>query len=110
MARPVSQAVLRPAVASRNGKPQHDATPNAAATPLAVSRTAPAPTVGVARGITAQGKLPVTITVVPDTLEIAGPNGYDGGRVITCHGGDDRVAGLGMQIFNGVRVHRKAAL
>jgi membrane-bound lytic murein transglycosylase MltF len=60
--------------------------------------------------LTAQGKPPVTITIVPDTLEVADLMEMIAARLLPATVGDDWVAGLWVQIIKGVRLHSKAAL
>jgi membrane-bound lytic murein transglycosylase MltF len=60
--------------------------------------------------LTAQGKPPVTITIVPDTLEVADLMEMTAAGLLPATVGDDWVAELWVQIFKGLRVHRKAAL
>jgi membrane-bound lytic murein transglycosylase MltF len=60
--------------------------------------------------LTAQGKPPVTITIVPDTLEVADLMEMTAARLLPATVGDDWVAGLWVQIIKGLRLHPKAAL
>jgi membrane-bound lytic murein transglycosylase MltF len=60
--------------------------------------------------LAAQGKTPVTITVVPDTLEVADLIEMTAAGLVPATVGDDWVAGLWVQIVNGVRLHQKAAV
>ena len=63
-----AQAVPRPAVVSKKGKPQHDATPKAAASPAAVNTTAPAPRVGRSSGATSGSVMTISWLPCPTTL------------------------------------------
>jgi membrane-bound lytic murein transglycosylase MltF len=60
--------------------------------------------------LTAQGKLPVTVTIVPDTLEVADLMEMTAAGLLPATVGDDWVAGLWAQIIKGLRLHPKAAL
>jgi membrane-bound lytic murein transglycosylase MltF len=60
--------------------------------------------------LTAQGKPPVTITVVPDILEVADLMEMTAAKLLPATVGDDWVAGLWVQIIKGLRLHPKAAL
>jgi membrane-bound lytic murein transglycosylase MltF len=60
--------------------------------------------------LTAQGKSPVTITIVPDTLEVADLMEMTAAGLLPATVGDDWVAGLWVQIIEGLRLHPKAAL
>jgi membrane-bound lytic murein transglycosylase MltF len=60
--------------------------------------------------LAAQGKPPVTITIVPDTLEVEDLMEMTAAGLLPATVGDDWVAGLWVQIINGVRLHPKAAL
>jgi len=53
--------------------------------------------------LTAQGKLPVTITIVPDTLEVADLMEMTAAGLLPATVGDDWVAGLWVQIIKGLR-------
>jgi membrane-bound lytic murein transglycosylase MltF len=60
--------------------------------------------------LTAQGKPGVTITIVPDTLEVADLMEMTAAGLLPATVGDDWVAGLWVQIIKGLRLHPKAAL
>jgi membrane-bound lytic murein transglycosylase MltF len=60
--------------------------------------------------LTAQGKPPVTITIVPDTLELADLMEMTAAKLLPATVGDDWVAGLWVQIITGLRLHPKATL
>jgi len=60
--------------------------------------------------LTAQGKPPVTITIVPDTLEVEDLMEMTAAGLLPATVGDDWVAGLWTQIIKGLRLHPKAAL
>jgi membrane-bound lytic murein transglycosylase MltF len=60
--------------------------------------------------LAAQGKPPVTITIVPDTLEVADLMEMTAAGLLPATVGDDWVAGLWVQIINGLKLHPKAAL
>src|SRR6516164_3086690 len=60
--------------------------------------------------LTAQGKRPVTITIVPDTLEVEDLMEMTAAGLLPATVGDDWVAGLWAQIIKGLRLHPKAAL
>jgi membrane-bound lytic murein transglycosylase MltF len=60
--------------------------------------------------LTAQGKPPVTITIVPDVLEVADLMEMTAAGLLPATVGDDWVAGLWVQIIKGLRLHPKAAL
>jgi membrane-bound lytic murein transglycosylase MltF len=60
--------------------------------------------------LTAQGKPPVTITIVPDVLEVADLMEMTAAELLPTTVGDDWVAELWVQIIKGLRLHRKAAL
>jgi membrane-bound lytic murein transglycosylase MltF len=60
--------------------------------------------------LTAQGKPPVIITIVPDTLELADQMEMTAAGLLPATVGDDWVAGLWVQIIKGLRLHPKAAL
>jgi len=60
--------------------------------------------------LTAQGKPPVTITIVPDILEVADLMEMTAAGLLPATVGDDWVAGLWVQILKGLRLHPKAAL
>jgi membrane-bound lytic murein transglycosylase MltF len=60
--------------------------------------------------LTAQGKPPVTITIVPDTLEVADLMEMTAAGLLPATVGDDWVAELWLQIIKGLRLHPKAAL
>jgi membrane-bound lytic murein transglycosylase MltF len=60
--------------------------------------------------LTAQGKPPVTITIVPDTLETEDLMEMTAVGLLPATVGDDWVAGLWVQIIKGLRLHPKAAL
>jgi membrane-bound lytic murein transglycosylase MltF len=60
--------------------------------------------------LTSQGKSPVTITIVPDTLEVADLMEMTAAGLLPATVGDDWVAGLWVQIIKGLRLHPKAAL
>jgi membrane-bound lytic murein transglycosylase MltF len=60
--------------------------------------------------LTAQGKPPVTITIVPDVLEVADLMEMTAAGLLPATVGDDWVAGLWVQVIKGLRLHPKAAL
>ena len=60
--------------------------------------------------LTAQGKPPVTITIVPDTLEVPDLMEMTAAGLLPATVGDDWVAGLWVQIIKGLRLHPKATL
>jgi membrane-bound lytic murein transglycosylase MltF len=60
--------------------------------------------------LTSHGKPPVTITIVPDTLEVADLMEMTAAGLLPATVGDDWVAGLWVQIIKGLRLHPKAAL
>jgi membrane-bound lytic murein transglycosylase MltF len=60
--------------------------------------------------LTAQSKPPVTITIVPDTLEVEDLMEMTAAGLLPATVGDDWVAGLWVQIIKGLRLHPKAAL
>jgi membrane-bound lytic murein transglycosylase MltF len=60
--------------------------------------------------LAAQGKPPVTITVVPDTLEVADLMEMTAAKLLPATVGDDWVAQLWVQIIKGLRLHPKAAV
>ena len=60
--------------------------------------------------LTAQGKPPVTITIVPDTLEVADLMEMTAAGLLPATVGDDWVAELWVQIIKGLRLHPKASL
>jgi membrane-bound lytic murein transglycosylase MltF len=60
--------------------------------------------------LAAQGKPPVTITIVPDTLEVEDLMEMTAAKLLPATVGDDWVAGLWVQIIKGLRLHPKAAL
>src|SRR6516225_4411581 len=60
--------------------------------------------------LTAQGKPPVTITIVPDTLEVEDLMEMTAAGLLPATVGDDWVAALWAQIIKGLRLHSKAAL
>jgi membrane-bound lytic murein transglycosylase MltF len=60
--------------------------------------------------LTAQGKRPVTVTIVPDTLEVADLMEMTAAGLLPATVGDDWVAGLWVQIIKGLRLHPKAAV
>jgi membrane-bound lytic murein transglycosylase MltF len=60
--------------------------------------------------LTAQGKPPVTITLVPDTLEVEELMEMTAAGLLPATVGDDWVAGLWVQIIRGLRLHPKAAV
>jgi membrane-bound lytic murein transglycosylase MltF len=60
--------------------------------------------------LTAQGKPPVTITIVPDTLEVEDLLEMTASGLLPATVADDWVAGLWVQIIRGLRLHPKAAL
>jgi membrane-bound lytic murein transglycosylase MltF len=60
--------------------------------------------------LTAQGKPPVPITIVPDTLEVEDLMEMTAAGLLPATVGDDWVAGLWVQIIKGLRLHPKAAL
>jgi membrane-bound lytic murein transglycosylase MltF len=60
--------------------------------------------------LTAQGKPPVTITIVPDTLEVEDLMEMTAAGLLPATVGDDWVAGFWVQIIKGLRLHPKAAL
>jgi membrane-bound lytic murein transglycosylase MltF len=57
-----------------------------------------------------QGKPPVTITLVPDTLEVADLMEMTAAGLLPATVGNDWVAGLWVQIIKGLRLHPKAAI
>ena len=59
--------------------------------------------------LTTQGKPPVTITIVPDTLESEDLMEMTAVGLLTATVVDDWVAGLWVQIIKGLRLHPKAA-
>jgi membrane-bound lytic murein transglycosylase MltF len=58
----------------------------------------------------AQGKPPVSITIVPDTLEVADLMEMTAAGLLPGTVGDDWVAKLWVQIIKGLRLHPKASL
>jgi membrane-bound lytic murein transglycosylase MltF len=60
--------------------------------------------------LTAQGKPPVTIRLVPDVLELADLMEMTAASLLPATVGDDWIAGLWVQIIKGLRLHPKAAL
>jgi membrane-bound lytic murein transglycosylase MltF len=60
--------------------------------------------------LTAQGKPPLTITIIPDTLEVPDLMEMTAAGLLPATVGDDWVAGLWVQIIKGLRLHPKAAV
>src|SRR5215472_16041221 len=60
--------------------------------------------------LTVQGKPLVTITIVPDTLEVEDLMEMTAAGLLPATVADDWVAGLWVQIIKGLRLHPKAAL
>src|SRR6516164_1545224 len=60
--------------------------------------------------LAAQGKPPVTITIVPDTLEVADLMEMTAAALLPATVGMDWVVGLWVQIIKGLRLHPKAAI
>jgi membrane-bound lytic murein transglycosylase MltF len=60
--------------------------------------------------LTAQGRPPVTITIVPDTLEVEDLMEMTAAGLLPATVADDWVAELWVQIIKGLRLHPKAAL
>jgi membrane-bound lytic murein transglycosylase MltF len=60
--------------------------------------------------LTAQGRPPVTITIIPDVLEVADLMEMTAAGLLPATVGDDWVAGLWVQIIKGLRLHPRAAL
>jgi membrane-bound lytic murein transglycosylase MltF len=60
--------------------------------------------------LAAQGKTPVAITVVPDTLEVEDLMEMTAAGLLPATVSDDWVAGLWVEIIKGLRLHPKAAL
>jgi membrane-bound lytic murein transglycosylase MltF len=60
--------------------------------------------------LVAQGKPPVTITIVPDTLEVEDLMEMTVAKLLPATVGDDWVAGLWAQIIKGLKLHPKASL
>jgi membrane-bound lytic murein transglycosylase MltF len=60
--------------------------------------------------LTSQSKPPVTVTIVPDTLEVADLMEMTAAGLLPATVGDDWVAGLWVQIIKGLRLHSKAPL
>ena len=60
--------------------------------------------------LTFQGNPPVTITLVPDTLEVEDLMEMTAAGLLPATVGDDWVAGLWVQMIKGLRLHPKAAL
>jgi membrane-bound lytic murein transglycosylase MltF len=60
--------------------------------------------------LTAQGKPPVTITIVPDTLEVEDLMEMTAAGLLPATVADDWIAELWVQIINGLRLHPKAVL
>ena len=60
--------------------------------------------------LTAEGKPPVTITIVPDTLEVADLMEMTAAQLLPATVADDWVAGIWVQIIKGLRLHPKAAV
>jgi membrane-bound lytic murein transglycosylase MltF len=60
--------------------------------------------------LTAQGKPPVTIRLVPDVLELADLMEMTAAGLLPATVGDDWVAGLWVQIIKGLKLHPKAAV
>ena len=60
--------------------------------------------------LTAQGKPPVTITLVPDTLEVEDLMEMTAVGLLPATVVDDWVAGLWVQILKGLKLHPKAAV
>jgi membrane-bound lytic murein transglycosylase MltF len=60
--------------------------------------------------LTSQSKPSVTITIVPDALEVADLMEMTAAGLLPATVGDDWVAGLWVQIIKGLRLHPKAAL
>src|SRR6516162_9127987 len=60
--------------------------------------------------LTAEGKPLVTITIVPDTLEVADLMEMTAAKLLPATVADDWVAGLWVQIIKGLRLHPKAAV
>jgi membrane-bound lytic murein transglycosylase MltF len=60
--------------------------------------------------LTVQGKPTVTITIVPDTLEVPDLMEMTAAGLLPATVGDDWVAGLWVQIIKGLRLHQNAAL
>jgi ABC-type amino acid transport substrate-binding protein len=60
--------------------------------------------------LTAEGKPPVTITIVPDTLEVADLMEMTAAKLLPATVADDWVAGLWVQIIKGLRLHPRAAV
>jgi membrane-bound lytic murein transglycosylase MltF len=58
----------------------------------------------------AQGKPPVTIIIVPDTLEVSDLMEMTAAGLLPATVGDDWVDGLWVQIIKGLRLHPKAAV
>ena len=60
--------------------------------------------------LAAQGKPPITITIVPYTLEVSDLMEMTAAGLLPATVGEDWVAGLWAQIIKGLRLHPKAAL
>jgi membrane-bound lytic murein transglycosylase MltF len=60
--------------------------------------------------LAAEGKPPVTITIVPDPLEVADVIEMTAARLLPATVADDWLADLWVQIIKGLRLHPKAAL
>jgi membrane-bound lytic murein transglycosylase MltF len=60
--------------------------------------------------LTEQGKPPVTIIIVPDTLEVEDLMEMTAAGLLPATVGDDWVAGLWVQIIRGLKLHPKAAV
>jgi membrane-bound lytic murein transglycosylase MltF len=60
--------------------------------------------------LTAEGKPPVNITVVPDTLEVEDLMEMTAAGLLPATVGDDWIAGLWAQIIKGLKLHPRAAL
>jgi membrane-bound lytic murein transglycosylase MltF len=60
--------------------------------------------------LAAHGKPPVTITIVPDTLEVADLMEMTAAKLLPATVADDWVAGLWVEIIKGLKLHPKAAL
>jgi membrane-bound lytic murein transglycosylase MltF len=60
--------------------------------------------------LAAQGQPPVTITIVPDTLEVEDLMEMTAAGLLPATVADDWVAGLWAQMIKGLRLHSKAAL
>jgi membrane-bound lytic murein transglycosylase MltF len=103
---------VREIVVTREDTPEFDSVEALSGKEIAVARSTRyyESAMDLNERLAGQGKPPVTITIVPDVLEVADLMEMTAAGLLPATVGDDWIAGLWVQIVKGLKLHPKAAL